>query len=276
MMTDRDAFIAGIVANPHDTRRRLVFADWLDDHESSERCHSCPERPGWVKRDGCTLYPSSWAMCLICNGAGCVSNGTAAWAEFIRLQIEVSRREAVERSQRMILFDDAEFNGLLSREQQLWMGGPFCRLREQWQASFPRRAVMLAQDLGDGDPTPPPWLIVRDGFPSEWRGVLSDWRGPEMVTRWPIARVTLTDQRAYPALRSERVAWFHSDVPTGSERRIQYLPTEVFNALRGWDNRGANESQVKWYATRAKADDALSDALLLIARARAAGPRLPA
>lgn len=336
-MTDRDAFIASILAHPHDTRLRLVFADWLDDNNGLV---VCPECKGWgtterpkpgpppkiEERIGPDERVQRFAVlppidtrelirrpppCPCCDGARKVPNGYAEWAEFIRVQVEVSRREAVERSQRMILFDDAEFNDLLAREQELWMDGPFRTLREQWQASFHRKAVILPQDLGSGDPTPAPWLIVRDGFPSEWRGPLADWYGvrcehccglgqhprgledpiqwclvcnktgrihaggPEIVGRWPITQVTVTDQQAYPALRSERVAWFHSDVPTGSERRIQDLPNEVFNALVGWDNRGGDESQVKWYATRAKANDALSDALLHIARTRAAAHSRP-
>jgi uncharacterized protein (TIGR02996 family) len=31
-MTDREAFLAGIAENPDDDLRRLVYADWLDDH----------------------------------------------------------------------------------------------------------------------------------------------------------------------------------------------------------------------------------------------------
>ncbi len=36
-MTDLDAFLAGIVANPTDALRWLVMADWLDDHGQPER-----------------------------------------------------------------------------------------------------------------------------------------------------------------------------------------------------------------------------------------------
>ena len=36
-MSDLDALLAGIVADPHDALRWLVMADWLDDHGQSER-----------------------------------------------------------------------------------------------------------------------------------------------------------------------------------------------------------------------------------------------
>ena len=36
-MTDREALIAGIAADPDNDLRRLVFADWLDEHGEPER-----------------------------------------------------------------------------------------------------------------------------------------------------------------------------------------------------------------------------------------------
>ena len=36
-MDDREAMIAGIAADPDDDLRRLVFADWLDEHGEPER-----------------------------------------------------------------------------------------------------------------------------------------------------------------------------------------------------------------------------------------------
>ena len=36
-MSDLDALLAGIVADPHDGLRWLIVADWLDDHSQPER-----------------------------------------------------------------------------------------------------------------------------------------------------------------------------------------------------------------------------------------------
>ena len=37
MMTDNEAFIAGIRAHPTDDLRRLIYADWLEEHEALEK-----------------------------------------------------------------------------------------------------------------------------------------------------------------------------------------------------------------------------------------------
>src|SRR5262245_46453212 len=36
-MTDREAFIAAIAANPEENTPRLAFADWLDEHDEPAR-----------------------------------------------------------------------------------------------------------------------------------------------------------------------------------------------------------------------------------------------
>lgn len=35
-MTDRDALVAAVLANPAEDTPRLVYADWLDDHDEPE------------------------------------------------------------------------------------------------------------------------------------------------------------------------------------------------------------------------------------------------
>ena len=65
-MSDLDALLAGIVADPHDGLRWLIVADWLDDHSQPERAEllrlhrmlidTCcdpdqhPERAAWQAR----------------------------------------------------------------------------------------------------------------------------------------------------------------------------------------------------------------------------------
>lgn len=36
MQTERDAFLAALAENPDDNATRLIFADWLDDHDQPE------------------------------------------------------------------------------------------------------------------------------------------------------------------------------------------------------------------------------------------------
>ena len=73
-MSDRDALIAAICANPDDDTPRLVFADWLDENEPDTR------RPG--KKS--TRSPSSWAALIRaeCELARLRGDGSAEDAVF--------------------------------------------------------------------------------------------------------------------------------------------------------------------------------------------------
>lgn len=85
-MTDRDTFIAGIVANPDDRVRQLAFADWLDEHGEQELaakvragvlCDSCKGRG----IDDSGAYLVACDQCVMvgwrpkCEHEGCESAG---------------------------------------------------------------------------------------------------------------------------------------------------------------------------------------------------------
>lgn len=110
-MSDSDALLAAILANPDDDAPRLVYADWLDENAVDVACGKCngigyalpPIRGIPVKErigpDGrieryMEPQPPLIAMhpkCENCNGTGHVSNGLAERAEFIRVQVELAR-----------------------------------------------------------------------------------------------------------------------------------------------------------------------------------------
>ena len=50
-MSDREAFVAAIAANPHDDLPRLVFADWLDEHGDPERAEFIRTQIRWHHTD---------------------------------------------------------------------------------------------------------------------------------------------------------------------------------------------------------------------------------
>ncbi len=50
-MSDREAFVAAIAANPHDDLPRLVFADWLDEHGDPERAEFIRTQIRWHHAD---------------------------------------------------------------------------------------------------------------------------------------------------------------------------------------------------------------------------------
>lgn len=68
------ALFRNIIQNPRDDIPRLVYADWLEEHEAIVACIRC---------DGCRK------RCAWCKGAGWGSNGYKVRAEFIRLQCEI-------------------------------------------------------------------------------------------------------------------------------------------------------------------------------------------
>jgi uncharacterized protein (TIGR02996 family) len=73
-VTERDALLAAIRANPDDDATRLVFADWLDEHEPDARPR---------KGKGAAGAPSSWAALI------------RAECEFAQLQGDGSEAAAV-------------------------------------------------------------------------------------------------------------------------------------------------------------------------------------
>lgn len=92
-MTDQEALIAAIIANPADDTARLVYADCLDENagESEAPCVSCAGT-GWDDR-GRTKYVPPVYQCRTCLGEKVTrtSNGYAERAEFIRVQVELER-----------------------------------------------------------------------------------------------------------------------------------------------------------------------------------------
>src|SRR4051794_4528226 len=89
------AFLQAVVEAPDEDLPRLVYADWLEDNPPPS---ADPE-----------------------------------WAEFIRLQCEVARREAADPGQDLLGADlpDPELDGLRWRAEQLLAGN-----RERWSAGL--------------------------------------------------------------------------------------------------------------------------------------------
>ncbi len=52
LISDRDAFLKSIEANPEDMAYRLIFADWLDEHgehDEADRQRKYPEAKKWIE-----------------------------------------------------------------------------------------------------------------------------------------------------------------------------------------------------------------------------------
>src|SRR5947208_282914 len=92
-MTEEDAFIAAIVAEPRDDTSRLVFADWLDDRggpgdaaraEFIRLTVSRPEMTYWLSDrapDGSMPSPDSDRASELCR------DNWQGWTEQLRLRL---------------------------------------------------------------------------------------------------------------------------------------------------------------------------------------------
>lgn len=77
-----------VLANPGDDLSRLVFADWLDEHEAAV-CRVCHGAGVHRPARGAELV-----ACTSCRTGRRVSNGASAWASLIRWQIALARSDA--------------------------------------------------------------------------------------------------------------------------------------------------------------------------------------
>lgn len=111
-MSDRDALLAAIAASPADDTPRLVFADWLDEHDATEQSPcSCAQYldnpdnpfrgiPGYrPERDPASgRHEGGWSNCKTCNSGGGTpgwvvrSNGFGVRAEFVRVGCELAQK----------------------------------------------------------------------------------------------------------------------------------------------------------------------------------------
>ena len=190
-MTDLDAILRAVLADPHDDTPRLVYADELNDLAGVVACPRCG---GSGKHD---LNPYELAVrygthraglildaarCVACDGSGSVSNGLAERAEFVRAQVELARRFPAYTKDGVTELGagggpaflgetSKQFNDLRRRERELW--GEYSR---EW---FGDSALWLPTDELRRASPHVPGFVVRRGFVDEWRGPLSGFVGGE-------------------------------------------------------------------------------------------------
>lgn len=216
-MTDLDAILAAILADPHDDTPRLVYAEICDDLAGVVACPRCG---GSSKHD---LNPYDLAArygtyraglmldaarCAVCAGSGSVSNGLAERAEFVRVQVELARMPRLLPAN--VLCHQVEwehFAGRLSGSVGKVRFEPPApgassgvgvlhygrrnpdreplekRERELFDAHarewFGDSALWLPTDEPQRASSHVPGFVVRRGFVDEWRGPLSAFVGGE-------------------------------------------------------------------------------------------------
>lgn len=109
-MTGYADLLPAIKADPEADQPRLEVADWLDDHATQVPCPKCDPppgvvrlekaRPGFVRpfrlSDSWRIVEGEWQSCSRCDGR-CWVSPEAEQAEFIRLQVDLARRDQRDR-----------------------------------------------------------------------------------------------------------------------------------------------------------------------------------
>lgn len=88
---EESSFLQAIIDNPKDDAVRLIYADWLQEKAEDAKCSNCKGSLGHYEYPFAAPFYPKWVICSICNGTGHVPDGRADRAEFIRVQIELSR-----------------------------------------------------------------------------------------------------------------------------------------------------------------------------------------
>lgn len=100
MLSDGPALLKAILADPADDTARLVYADWLDEHESHDWAEfirlqieqSRLPMPEMVKKRSGTVFRATPLMLEICKGCEAMESGKCRWHEIEERAWELFRR----------------------------------------------------------------------------------------------------------------------------------------------------------------------------------------
>jgi uncharacterized protein (TIGR02996 family) len=171
------ALLAAVRANPGEDAPRLVLADWLEENAGTVACGACKgEGKIGVGNNGNPYM----AKCDECNGSACVSDGRAELAEFVRVQVELAKRNPRDCNQGTCRTGSRDRPCTACREREELQA----RERELWPAV--RRvfegdgAAKLFPVLGiDGIVGNAPLVLIRRGLPAVVRCTFAEWMGGE-------------------------------------------------------------------------------------------------
>ena len=281
---EQEAFLAAIREVPECDTRRLAFADWLDEHAGTVECETCkrpPDAKNWVPGHIFVGWGHGWQPCPKCNGSGRVPDGSAARAEFIRVQVELARgapyqscwcckgsgQDITDRGGKLQIdecdhCDDWARPNLVRREREL-----FTAHGAAWYG--PHATTVPPTDLESqrltGD-----CLIVRRGFVDEARAPLAVLERvlPDLCGRHPVTLAVATDREPDgEATTAPLFHWWRTDRGDDWQDTAEYLPGDLFDMLPGYPVADAGEWR-KGFPSERAALDALSAALLLWAARR--------
>lgn len=264
-MTDRDALIAGIVANPEDTHRRLLFADFLEEQGDYDRAEFI--------RVQCAVHElMPTCPCGTCQGVlpkGMHDDATCLFADLRK------------RGQSLLL---AVYDG--SCRWKTWSAGIDLEIATLGQNSERFASVRFARGFVTEIDSYLAWFRHRqcpecEYWAADFSRPIQDshqhcrtCRGAKMVPGnlskivklHPIEFVGVTDKRPRPFLDGSGT-WYDDghQWADGLQGGPDHLPREVFQLLKGGQLLGSTHERVY---PPGEAQKALSAALLTEARAK--------
>lgn len=255
-MTDREAFIAAIVASPGDDLPRLAFADWLDEHDEPERAEfirvGC-EKEEWRQRNPggpCCL----WGECRGCELGRRETELFAArggeWFGHLSASLRYVQINDADHPDELFVLNfrlPGEHRGVVRRGLLHTVRGPLAALREHLPALTAVQPVERVE-VTDREPTPIDGdRGTEDGMQNDLGWMWQWWGGDEPGQRW---------------------------ATTIAFRVPRPIAVRLFQSVgRRWRYHRASQSTTNvFFPTEAAARDALSAALLAEAREQAAQP----
>lgn len=215
MHPEQRALLNGIIAEPERDDLRLIYCDWLEEHEAMVTPPDCKTCGGTGRRQ----YPNDQGgavemACPVC-GHKRVSNGLAALSDFVRAQCEFKSRD----------WSDSDRAELLRvvKHQDNWFKFNRRKLNDKW------KPLVAELSMTAISPVESVFLIDR-GFVSGVQCRMEEWLkcGPEFCETNPVQRVSITSIRpaASPMNRNgfgeyswrfvfePRLMWDLPDIPT--------------------------------------------------------------
>lgn len=286
-----DALNAAVVRDPLDDTARLVLADWLDEHPRPRDCRACNggQRvvilPPAADNAGAVMQ----VPCPHCAGTG-RTDPHRLRAEFVRLQIDLSRCSDVDRhcASRTTVRGNCVCAGcrIAGRLSTLIHGGGTPKYF--WSSHYKTGEPQMPRCYNGGQQIPE-FLLVSGPPPGPLpEGTFEYRRGfVELLRVSDPARPFLRDHaglfRTHPVLSVSSAAhtpwvsqaqpgasyagwwrWAEQDEPAPSD-----LPPEVWDALTdhvSHPSAGRYGTHWRWYATETAAKAALSRALVDLGR----------
>lgn len=235
-MTDRTELLAAVLADPACDAKRLIYADWLEDHGEAERAEfirlQC--RIAELQRD---CYCGA---CVKLRGGGQHHNGPCA--------VSRDRQEMPDGTSRQSQLRRHEYE-IMQRNKGF--------MPTSWVPVIEQNAAVVSTGI-NGAKGPPVYHEYRRGFISVLRGPLAALleHGPAIVREHPVERVEVMDCEPVQLAANE---WANAlDV---TEHSFGIEPRRILLS-----NHGSRD------AARAK----LNAAVLAELRRRVAQPSLPA